>query len=689
LPEGPLADRAGSVLSGPEPVTSEAAERDDPPGRALGRLLSLQRTDGSWEGEVVWCTMILSQYVIVRHIVSRPIDAGARLQILRHYAVTRTAEGGWPLHPEGPPQVFTTAIAYVAIRLLGVSEDDELVAPAREWLLRQPDGVLGIPTWGKFWLALIGLYGWAGVSALPPELFVMPRWLPFHPRRWYCHTRYIYLAMVYLSGRGFSADLGALGESLRRELYAAPYHTIDFAGYRNHVAASDLHARGGLGFSFIRHFVLPLTGSRPSSRRSDALADCFERIVYEQRVTRYQALSPVNGLLNAVAIFATDPAHPALEPSLAGLEAWKWSDAAAGIRYAGARSQVWDTAFAARAICAAMRARPVEAALPRGTDVVEALRRAHTYLIDAQLREELPDRDAEYREAIRGGWCFSDGAHRWPVGDCTAEALSAILDMESLRGVIADGDRITQERVADALTFLLARQNADGGFSTYEPIRGARWLDRLNPSEMFRDCMSERSYVECTASAVEALALVRRVRKDLWNDPAAHALSRAMAFLRRTQRADGSWAAAWGINFTYAIFHATKALAAAGVEVRDPARARAASWLREKQRADGGWGEHFSSCLTGEYVEHASSQPVMTSWALLALADDHPSAGAVERGGHWLQSTLQPDGSWPAGAVNGVFFGTAMLDYRLYQAYFPLWALARVSRSRQSIARVE
>jgi len=35
------------------------------------------------------------------------------------------------------------------------------------------------------------------------------------------------------------------------------------------------------------------------------------------------------------------------------------------------------------------------------------------------------------------------------------------------------------------------------------------------------------------------------------------------------------------------------------------------------------------------------------------------------------------DGGWPAGAVNGVFFGSAMLHYRLYPAYFPAWALAR------------
>ena len=212
LPEGPVADRSRAVLS--------------PRDRALQHLLSLQRHDGAWEGEVVWCTMILSQYVIVCHATGRRIEDEERREMVRHYARTRTAEGGWGLHPEGAAQVFTTALAYVALRLLGAGPDDELTRGARAWLRREPGVVLEIPTWGKFWLSLLQLYGREGVGPLPPELFTLPDWMPFHPRRWYCHTRYIYLGMSYLSGRGFSvrsrsaagcAAVGALRRSLPRD----------------------------------------------------------------------------------------------------------------------------------------------------------------------------------------------------------------------------------------------------------------------------------------------------------------------------------------------------------------------------------------------------------------------------------------------------------------------------------------
>jgi len=607
--------------------------------------------------------MILSQYVIVRRITGRAFDDDERRDIIRHYQATRTSQGGWGLHAEDDAQVFTTALAYVALRLIGLEPEAELTAAARRWLHGQPGGVAAIPTWGKFWLSLIGLYAVEGVGALPPELFTLPEWLPFHPQRWYCHTRYIYLAMSYLSGRRFVADLGPLGDQLRGELYDGAHDAIDFAAQRRPLQrVVDLVSR---------------FASRSSRRK--ALTSCLTRLLYEQHATRYQGLSPVNGLLNCLAIFATDSGHADLAPSLDGLEAWRWRDDDEGRRYAGARSQTWDTSFAARAILAS-HGRPGLHA-PADPAALEALRRAHKYLLSVQMTEELPDTagltvsaDAD-RASILGGWCFSDGQHRWPVSDCTAEALAAIIEVEKLPEVIPPDARIGSRRIEDAVRFILARQNADGGFSTYEPTRGPQWLEALNPSEMFRDCMIEHSYVECTASCVEALAIVRREYPQLLPEDASRALLKGIQFLRSSQRPDGTFPAAWGICFTYSIFHVTKALLAAGVDRRDAALVRAAAWLKSVQREDGGWGEHFSSCLTGKYVPHPRTQAVMTSWALFALQEIEPESEAVVAGRRALESLQQPDGSWSREAVNGVFFGTAMLDYRLYRAYFPTWAL--------------
>ena len=70
--------------------------------------------------------MILSQYVIVRHITGRAFSDGERRDIIRHYEVTRTSQGGWGLHAEDDAQVFTTALGYVALRLTGLEPEAEL-----------------------------------------------------------------------------------------------------------------------------------------------------------------------------------------------------------------------------------------------------------------------------------------------------------------------------------------------------------------------------------------------------------------------------------------------------------------------------------------------------------------------------------------------------------------------------------
>ena len=639
--------------------------------RALRRLLELQKPTGDWEEEMVWCTMILAQAVIVRTVAGQPYTETEKQAIVKHFAYYQLSDGAWGMHPESPGYVFFTTLAYVALRLLGVPADDPVPTKARQWLRAQPDGVKAIPTWGKFWLAMLGLYEYPGLNSIPPELFLLPEWLPFHPRRYYCHTRLIYLGIAFLYGKRFVADLPAgLRESLRQELYAEPYQAIDFAACRHAVAASDVLVPVSPVLRGVYNLLAAYERRHSARLRQHGLAVCLDKIVYEQRSTQYQSISPVSGLLNCLALFAENPRHPDLAPSLAAVEAWRWEDEAEGIRYVGARSNTWDTAFAVQALLESPA--PVEGG-------AQALNQASRFFKAAQMTEELPDFCAYWRDPALGGWCFSDGQHRWPVSDCTAEALSALLLLQESGIEIAEP--VSEDRLRQAVEFILSRQNADGGFGTYERRRAGRLLEMVNPSEMFGQCMTELSYIECTASALAALSHYRKHYPDDADGRIDSAAASALALLRKSQLKDGSYAGFWGINHTYAIFHVAKALRTAGVPPTDPALQSAARWLVGKQRPDGGWGEHYTSCLEGRYVEHPQSQVVMTSWALLALLDILPAGhDSIRRGIAWLVEQQQENGDWPRQAVNGVFFGAAMLDYRLYHTYFPAWALASHAR---------
>ena len=639
--------------------------------RGTARLIACQDAAGHWEGEVVWCPVITAQVVLAYAIMRRPVGPERARRMLLYFARTRRPDGGWGLHPESQTYLFVTTLVYVAARLLGESPASPLLRPAAGWLAGHADGIAALPTWGRFWLALLGLYDSARLTFCPPELFL----LPDLANRLYCHTRYIYLGMAYLSGIGLRADLGPTGAELRQELasFSKPVP-------RHRIAATDLHVPPGPGLRLAYGLMAalgPIWRRLPGTvaLRRRALDRCLRRIRAEQTASNHRALSPVNGILNTLALWAHDPADAGVTASLAGLDAWSWDDAG-GLRHAGARSSTWDTAFALQALAEAHTANPAD---PDAATRATAIRLGYAALAALQITVAPPDLD-EGRQDPTGGWCFGTPTHAWPVSDCTAEAISALLLCHRQPGVIPPGSRIAPERLTAAIRFLLARQNRDGGFATYERRRGGKWLERLNPSEMFGACMTERSYIECTASAIRAFRHVATlapgelppsVRADC-----TAAMARAQGFLLDAQRPDGAWPGVWGINFIYATGFAVAALRDAGLPPEHQAVRRAIQWLERVRQPDGGWGEHFSGCLSGTYVPNDASLVISTSWAVLALIRAGDAVSPAARGGlAWLAERQRPDGDWPRDSVNGVFFGTAMLDYRLYNTYFPVWAV--------------
>jgi len=636
--------------------------------RAARYLLSLQNPNGCWEGEMIWCPVVTAQVAITRRVVGLPFSSEDAERIVLHFERTQNANGAFGLHLEHPGSVFVTSLVYVAARLLGVSADHTLTASARRWLHARAGGVLSAPTWGKFWLALLGLYGRDGLRPLVPELVLLPKAAPVHPIRFYCHTRYVYLAMSLLQGGHVQFDIGPIADDLRRELYGPAGPPARFRAHRYHLAAEDAFEPPNLLIR-VAERVLGWYDRFPSPwLRERALQKCADLIARDLQATEHLTLSPVNGVLNALALHArgADPAEVAR--CVEGFEFYRFDDAARGLRYAGGRTRVWDTGFAVEALLA----NPAAAHEQR-----DALHGAYRFLAAHQMTRSVTARDPLFPDSAEGGWCLGDAVHAWPVSDCTAEALAAVIGMHA---VIEPPERIPDSQLAAATDFILSRQNRDGGFGSYERARSPRWLERLNPAEMFTRCMTDQSYVECTGSCLVALSRFRTAVPAHSPKRVARAVARGVRFLLGRQRTDGAFPGSWGVYLTYGTFHAVRGLRATGYPSTSPALRRAADWLIRHQKPDGGWGEHFSGCLRQEYVEHSESQATMTSWALLALAEivgtDHP---VVQRGAEWLGRHQSPAGSWPREAVNGVFFGTAMLDYDLYRAYFPAWALARIA----------
>ena len=228
------------------------------------------------------------------------------------------------------------------------------------------------------------------------------------------------------------------------------------------------------------------------------------------------------------------------------------------------------------------------------------------------------------------------------------------------------------------MVFLLSLQNGDGGWATYERQRAPRWLEKLNPSDVFANIMVDVSYIECTSACLQALTAWKKhlgVTEDATLD---RAIARGVRFLRKGQRADGSWEGSWGVCFSYGTWFGVSGLLAAGVDADDAALENAGAFLEAHQRADGAWSETAESCRQRRWVEGANGHAVNTSWALLTLAAlGRKESEAVRRGVAWLVTTQQADGRWPAEPIAGVFNRTTAIHYDAYLKVFPLWALAQ------------
>lgn len=671
--------------------------------RGVRRLLELQATehathdhrDGTrralahWEGEDIWNPMLPAQYAMAMHVLGgQELTPERKRRIVQQLLHERTASGRWGLHRFGEDSLFMTALAYVAARICGVSADDELLAPARAMFAEED--VLAIPSWGKIWLAIMNLYDWEGVNAVPVEAWLLPESLPLHPANYYCHTRLIYMGMASVCGLRLRAPRSGLVEQLRAELYPGrDYDALDFAGSRHALREQDLYAAPTRTLRamydavtlFERARTLPLVRRPLGDLRRRILADIRERMRFELRSSDHTCLSPVNGLLFMLTLHAWDPKDPELRRQRERFDGWVWEDDTEGFRIAGARSATWDTSFAIQALA---KARP-ELTTATRAKVDDALREALTWLGTQQIRQaqaEPHEYQAAYRVDPRGGFCFAGVWHGWPVSDCTAEALEAFLHAED---VLAVDDATLHAGVR----FLLQCQNPDGGFGSYEAQKGMN-LEWMNPAEMFGDSMTELSYVECTASNLILLCEVQdRLHDDALRDRVRKAIARAERKLRSLQNEDGSFDGAWGVAYLYGTLFGIRGLRAAGAASGDPAIQKARAFVRGLQRADGSWGEHWRVCVTERHEDLGHGHVTQSAWALLALAEagliTPEDEAAMLRGSAWLASMQLPNGDWPEQEFAGVFFRTALIEYRIYRRVFPIWALsygAALHRSR-------
>jgi len=607
---------------------------------ARDRLLAEQHPEGYWKGELETNVTMDAEDLLLREFlgIRTEQDTAASAAWIR---ACQRGDGTWSTFYEGPPDLSTTVEAYVALRLAGDPPDAPHLLKAAAYV-REAGGLRATRVFTRVWLALFGLWPWDDLPALPPEIVLLPPWVPLNIYDFASWARQTIVALAVVFAHRPARPLP----------FSLPELEAD--GVPAAEGASSWVDRAFLALDRLLHGYERLARG-PVVRRSLRAASLA---VAERWILRRQEADGCWGGIQPPWVYSIIALHlqgypldhPVLARALEGLEGFVVRDGELR-RLEACQSPVWDTALACTAL--------VDAGLPADAP---ALVRAAEWLLGREVRA-IGDWAVRRPGLEPSGWAFEFHNDNYPDIDDTAEVVLALRrcghpDRERVEAAIRRGRRWVEGMAC-----------GDGGWAAFDADNTSPLPGKL-PFCDFGEVTDPPS-ADVTAHVVEMLAV------DADADP--ERLRRGVEWLWRAQEEDGSWFGRWGANHLYGTGAALPALVAAGVDPGDPRIRRAVRFLVEHQNADGGFGEDLRSYRDPAWRARGTSTASQTAWALLALVAAGEAEGApARRAVAYLVEAQRPDGSWDEPWFTGTGFpGDFYINYHLYRLVFPLSALGR------------
>lgn len=547
----------------------------------------LQLDPGHWGCEYGGPMFLLPGYVLSSYVTKTPIPEVHKKEIKNYlFARAHPEDGGWGLHTAGDSTVLGIVLNYMTLRIVGCDAEHPVLVKARA-TLHKLGGATHAPHWAKFWMAVMGVCKYEMVNPAPPELWLLPDWVPIAPWRWWIHIRMVFLPMSYLISKGWHFEETELVRELRKELFVEPWESIDWIGNRNTICPIDNYHPKTWVLNTANWFLAKIYNPylRPNAVKEKAEAWVSQLLDMEMENTDYACLAPVSHPMTFVCAYVRDgPDAYTVRRLKERLQDAIWVNGE-GLFVNGTNGvQSWDTAFAIQAVTSAGLAED-----PRWKPM---LTKALEFLDDQQIRDNVKDMEKCYRHPRKGAWAFSNKIQGYAVSDCVSEALKSVIQLQKTPGY---PQLLDDRRIFDAVDTLLTYQDPKtGGCASYERPRGGEWMEVLNAAEIFGNIMVEYLYPECTTAAVTTLSLFHKYWPDYRSKEVETFITRAVSWIKTAQYDHGGWYGSWSICFTYATMFALESLATIGETYGNSNHSKkGCDFLISKQRADGGWSESY------------------------------------------------------------------------------------------------
>ncbi|KAI1078736.1 hypothetical protein F5B20DRAFT_591291 [Whalleya microplaca] len=567
--------------------------------------------DGHWLGSMSSDATITAEWIFLLQSIGRVIDDKDRAAYQYHFLSSQQDDGSWAIAPQYPHggNLSATIEAYLALKILGLSTDHAAMRRAREFVLEN-GGVEGMRIFTRFHLAMFGIIPWSAVPQMPPELILLPAWLPINIYKFSSWARITIVPFllirtrepVYALPNGCQADNDYLDE-----LWCNPGNkSVPYSkGFLN-LWFSDKIALLFLMVDWLLCLVCSI-GFLPL--RNWAVRLCISWILERQEASGDWAgiFPPMHLSIYALLLHGHSLDDEPVRRGLEALDRFCYQDDEHGKWMQPCVSPVWDTFLMVRGLS--------------DSNDIDAddglLTRALAWTRAKQILVKHGDWRVYRPQLVSGGFSFEYANTWYPDVDDTAAGILAFLKQ--------DPSSLYSGHVLRAAIWILGMQNGDGGWAAFDVGNDALFLNSIPFSDM--DSLCDPSSADIAGRVIEAFGLMlqlysqskSREHEEIFQRIKI-ACTRAIGYLQSTQESTGAWYGRWGTNYVYGTSNVLCGLSYFVTTSRVRTMIKdAVQWLGSVQNADGGWGERLDSYTCPERAGVGESTPSQTAWALMGL----------------------------------------------------------------------